>query len=71
MASSKSYLVIGGGGFLGRYIVEQLLNRGEKKIRVFDLVKTWDDSRIEYVQGDLTDPNQVTKATEVRIIIDF
>jgi sterol-4alpha-carboxylate 3-dehydrogenase (decarboxylating) len=65
MASSKSFLVIGGGGFLGRYIVEQLLARGEKNVKAFDLRKTFDEPRIEYVVGDLTDLEQVVKATKV------
>lgn len=35
--SSKRFLVVGGGGFLGRYVVEMLLKRGEKKVKVFDI----------------------------------
>ena len=66
MASNKSYLVIGGGGFLGRWIVDQLLERNEKKIRVFDLRKTFDDSRIEYVVGDLSKIDDVLNACKVR-----
>lgn len=39
MPSSDSYLVIGGCGFLGRHIVEQLLERGESQVSVFDIVQ--------------------------------
>ena len=43
-ATGESYLVIGGCGFLGRYIVEQLLERGETNVSVFDLVQRHFDS---------------------------
>lgn len=35
----ESYLVVGGCGFLGRHIVEQLLERGESQVSVFDIVQ--------------------------------
>jgi hypothetical protein len=39
MPERESYLVIGGCGFLGRHIVEQLLERGETEVAVFDIVQ--------------------------------
>ncbi|MEZ6060172.1 MAG: NAD-dependent epimerase/dehydratase family protein [Planctomycetaceae bacterium] len=56
-------LVTGGGGFLGRYIVEQLLLRGDD-VRVFCRGR-YDDltqSGVEVIQGDLQDPAAVTRA---------
>ena len=56
-------LVTGAGGFLGRYIVEQLLARGES-VRGFarghypELVS----SGVEMVQGDIRDAQQVADA---------
>ncbi|MEZ6068500.1 MAG: NAD-dependent epimerase/dehydratase family protein [Planctomycetaceae bacterium] len=56
-------LVTGGGGFLGRYIVEQLRARGEQ-VRVFargaypDLAELG----VEVVRGDLTDAAAVSRA---------
>lgn len=40
----ESYLVVGGCGFLGRHIVEQLLGRGETQVSVFDIVQRHFDS---------------------------
>jgi FlaA1/EpsC-like NDP-sugar epimerase len=67
--SNKTYLIIGGGGFLGRYIVEQLLERGEKNVKIFDLRKTWDDPRVEFIVGDLTKLDSVTNALKVRSFV--
>ncbi len=39
--TARSFLVVGGGGFLGRYIVEELVAAGHSgRIRIFDLRKT-------------------------------
>ena len=58
-------LVTGGGGFLGRYIIEQLLARGEK-VRSFgrgaypELVALG----VEVARGDLADATAITQACE-------
>ena len=47
-------LVVGGGGFLGRRIVELALERGHA-VSVFDLKKTFEDNRLDaYFTGNLT-----------------
>ena len=62
MATQKVYMVVGGGGFLGRYIVDYLLNRGEKNVKVFDLRKTFEDPRVETILGDITKVEDLKKA---------
>jgi len=58
-------LVTGGGGFLGRYVVEQLLARGET-VRIFsrgdypELVR----NGVQVVQGDLRDRVAVSHAVQ-------
>lgn len=56
-------LVTGGGGFLGQYIVEQLLVRGDS-VRSFSRKKyqALDELGVEQVQGDLQNAEQVMAA---------
>ena len=55
------YLVIGGSGFLGRHIVEQLLERGDP-VAVFDIVQRHDD--VPFYSGDISDEAQVSQAIQ-------
>ena len=48
----KTCLVIGGGGFLGRHIVERLLEKGYA-VQVFDIRSTFDDEQVKFFVGDL------------------
>ncbi|KAJ3789192.1 C-3 sterol dehydrogenase [Lentinula aff. detonsa] len=60
MASTKDiYLVIGGSGFVGRHIVEQLLRRGDN-VSVFDIVQRYHD--VPFYSGDISDQEQVSTA---------
>jgi len=45
-------LVIGGGGFLGQHIVEELLARNHS-VSVFDLRTTFDNDHVTFFTGDL------------------
>ncbi|KAF5369441.1 hypothetical protein D9758_002522 [Tetrapyrgos nigripes] len=53
------YLVIGGSGFLGRHIVEQLKDRGDN-VSVFDIVQRTED--VPFYSGDISDQAQVATA---------
>jgi len=61
-------VVTGGTGFVGGRLVEMLVERGAKKVRVLDVVpppkNAWHDPRIEYVVGDICDPATVERVLE-------
>ena len=70
----KRCVVTGGSGFVGRRLVEMLVERGASSVVSFDLrspdasdsdmdyVKPEDKSKVEYVIGDLTNPDDIIKA---------
>jgi sterol-4alpha-carboxylate 3-dehydrogenase (decarboxylating) len=66
------YLIVGGGGFFGRKLIEALLARGETKVRVFDLAASdsadsssvFSRPEVEWIQGDMTKPEEVRAACE-------
>ena len=60
------YLVIG-CGFVGRRLVNRLLERGETDVRVFDIAPCdfWPgDKRVQFIRGDVTKFEQINKACE-------
>lgn len=63
-------LVTGGGGFLGLYIVEQLLN-ADAHVRVFCRAQyaQLDRPGVEVVQGDVRDSTAVTAACKGRDVV--
>lgn len=65
-ATGLRYLVTGGNGFLGSHIVEGLLARGERHIRildVFDSGRFRDTPGVEFVSGNLAKKEDVDLAT--------
>ncbi|MGH2370679.1 MAG: NAD-dependent epimerase/dehydratase family protein [Chloroflexota bacterium] len=65
--SGQRFLVTGGGGFIGRYVVEQLLEKGAQ-VRIFDLPGRGEHFRgragVELSPGDLTRPEDVRRAVD-------
>lgn len=59
--SNKRCAVIGGSGFLGRHLVEKLLDRGYS-VSVFDIRQSYELPGVSFHQGDLCD-KQVTSAS--------
>ncbi|XP_078682662.1 sterol-4-alpha-carboxylate 3-dehydrogenase, decarboxylating-like [Branchiostoma floridae x Branchiostoma belcheri] len=57
----KKCTVIGGCGFLGRYIVERLLEEGYS-VSVFDIAKTFEDDRVKFFVGDLCQEKDLAPA---------
>lgn len=58
----KKVLVFGGSGFLGSYLVEELLGRGYQTT-VCDIKKMdWEISGYEFVECDILNPDQVSNA---------
>lgn len=54
MQSNKRCAVIGGSGFLGRHLVEKLLDRGYF-VSVFDIRQSYELPGVSFHQGDLCD----------------
>lgn len=61
-------LVTGGSGFVGQRLVEMLVERGAQRVVSFDICPPRSDAlespRVEYIVGDLTNPNDVNDACQ-------
>ncbi|CAE6424743.1 hypothetical protein ACGC1H_002565 [Rhizoctonia solani] len=72
-ATGKAYVVVGGSGLVGQYVVRTLLARGETLVRIVDIVKprvpansdanAVDSlSRAEFIQADVVDYRSIADA---------
>lgn len=70
-ATGKAYVIVGGSGFVGQYIVRTLLGRGEKLVRIVDVVPPKPSgnasapdhiSRAEFIHGDVTNYASIKEA---------
>ncbi|XP_024139944.1 sterol-4-alpha-carboxylate 3-dehydrogenase, decarboxylating [Oryzias melastigma] len=61
--SSKRCAVIGGSGFLGRHLVEKLLERGYA-VSVFDIRQSYELPGVTFHQGDLCDKQALLSALQ-------
>jgi nucleoside-diphosphate-sugar epimerase len=68
-----NYLITGGSGFIGSFIVKKLLQLSSTtKIKIYDINPTIsiEDSRIEIIKGDVLDKEKLIKNTcDVNVII--
>ncbi|XP_037367701.1 sterol-4-alpha-carboxylate 3-dehydrogenase, decarboxylating [Talpa occidentalis] len=60
---AKRCTVIGGSGFLGQHMVEQLLARGYA-VNVFDMRQSFEDPRVHFFLGDLCSPQDLCPAVK-------
>ncbi|CAE6528437.1 unnamed protein product [Rhizoctonia solani] len=69
-ATGKAYIVIGGSGLVGQYIVRTLLARGETLVRIIDVAEPKPSansdvdnlSRAEFVKADVSDYQSIADA---------
>jgi sterol-4alpha-carboxylate 3-dehydrogenase (decarboxylating) len=64
------YLIVGGAGFLGKAIVDMLLEEGEN-VSIFDLVQPSeiDDRLQKFYKGDITSPTDVFEACKDKTVV--
>ncbi|KAI8588511.1 3-beta hydroxysteroid dehydrogenase/isomerase family-domain-containing protein [Geranomyces variabilis] len=71
MAEQDHYLVVGGGGFLGKRIAELLLDLAPRPlVTILDLRRTFSDPRLtDFIEGDITDPVAVSSACKGKTVV--
>ncbi|KAJ3167988.1 erg26, C-3 sterol dehydrogenase [Geranomyces variabilis] len=71
MSEQDHYLVVGGGGFLGKRIAELLLDLAPRPlVTILDLRRTFSDPRLtDFIEGDITDPVAVSSACKGKTVV--
>ena len=59
----RTVLITGGSGYFGTLLAASALARGDR-VRTFDLNPPADDGDVEFVQGDVRDPDAVARACQ-------
>ena len=62
---SKRYLIIGGGGFIGRHLTRQLMASGEH-VRVLDIIARPEQTsgNVKWQQGSILNMDDLNRAME-------
>ncbi|XP_026135629.1 sterol-4-alpha-carboxylate 3-dehydrogenase, decarboxylating-like isoform X2 [Carassius auratus] len=68
-ASSKRCAVIGGSGFLGRHLVERLVDRGYT-VNVFDIRQAYDLPGVLFHRGDLCDRQKLILTSSASVVFE-
>ncbi|MEQ2172658.1 hypothetical protein GOODEAATRI_023353 [Goodea atripinnis] len=67
--SSKRCAVIGGSGFLGKHLVEKLLDRGYS-VSVFDIRQSYELPGVTFHQGDLCDKQKLVLTSSASVVFE-
>ncbi|KAL0960681.1 hypothetical protein HGRIS_005709 [Hohenbuehelia grisea] len=61
----RGYVVVGGSGYVGKYIVKLLLMRGETSVRIIDLdspSEFTENPSVSFIRADVTDAQKIREA---------
>ncbi|RKO85118.1 3-beta hydroxysteroid dehydrogenase/isomerase family-domain-containing protein [Blyttiomyces helicus] len=70
--TSESWLIIGGGGFVGHNLTKMLLDRGETSVTIIDLrpPRIAPDPRLTaFLTGDICDPDAIRSACRGKTVV--
>ena len=61
----KKICVIGGGGFLGSHLVDELVLTNKFDVHVFDYKKNYENKHAKYTYSDIREKNKLNKCIEI------